>query len=96
MIQQYTISITELETQTTEMFNATEEAIVISDQHPFYRYIYSVAAETIVGQGPFSVARMVHLPEAGKRELVSMWCDCGHCLFMDIDYSAWRLAFLLN
>lgn len=68
MIQQYAISITELETQTAEMFSTMGEAIVISSRHPFYRYSYSVAAETIIGQGPFSVASMVHLPEAGKRE----------------------------
>lgn len=64
LVQRYIISITELETRTTQLYNSTEANIVISGQHPFYRYSYIIAAETI-GRGPYSVASMVHMPEAG-------------------------------
>lgn len=65
LIVRYIINITELETRTTELYNATDESIVIGGRHPFYRYSYAVTAET-VGQGPYSVARITHMPEAGK------------------------------
>ena len=64
VIQRYTISITEMETRTTEVFNTTGESIVISGRHPFYRYSYIIAAETI-GRGPYSVASLIRMPEAG-------------------------------
>ena len=64
LIQRYIISVTELETRTTELFNTTVESISITGRHPFYRYSYIVAAVTI-GRGPYSVASIIHLPEAG-------------------------------
>lgn len=64
LIQRYVVSITELETGTTQLYNSTQGSIVIGGRHPFYRYSYIVAAETI-GRGPYSVASMTHMPEAG-------------------------------
>ena len=64
IIQYYIISIMELETTTTELFNTTEENITVTGQHPFYRYSCTVAAVTIA-EGPYSVPSTVHLPEAG-------------------------------
>lgn len=64
LIQHYIISVTELDTRTMEMFNTTEQSITITGRHPFYRYSYIVAAVTI-GRGPYSVASIIHLPEAG-------------------------------
>lgn len=64
LIQRYTISVTELETGALEQFNTTAESFVVSGRHPFYRYSYVVAAETI-GLGPYSVASVIHMPEAG-------------------------------
>ena len=75
LLQRYIISTTELETGTTAFYNSTTESIVIGGRHPFYRYSYIIAAETI-GRGPYSVASMTHMPEAGMHDctLVSSLC----------------------
>lgn len=65
-IQQYIISITDLETGMTQLVNTTEQITIVSDLHPFYRYSYTVAAETAVGRGPYSVVSLIHMPEAGS------------------------------
>lgn len=65
MIQRYEISITELETRTSQQFSTTDESIVIPNRHPYYRYSYIVAAVT-TGQGPYSAATLIRMPEAGK------------------------------
>lgn len=71
----YSIRITELETRTSEQLSSTEESINITNRHPYYRYSYIVAAVT-VGQGPYSAATLIHMPEAGKeRELGTQTMD---------------------
>lgn len=65
LIQRYSLSITELETGTSEQFSTREESIAINDRHPYYRYGYVVAAVT-TGQGPYSVATLIRMPEAGR------------------------------
>lgn len=70
LIQRYSISVTELETGTSEEFSTVEESIAITNRHPYYRYSYQVAAVTI-RQGPYSVATLIRMPEAGKeRKLI--------------------------
>ena len=85
LIQHYIISVTELDTRNTELLNTTEEMISIPDRHPFYRYSYIVAAVTI-GQGPFSVASIIHMPEGGTHWILmaskqSGWSDFGLTIF---------------
>ena len=69
LIQRYIVSVTELDSRTTELFNSTVERISITGRLPFRRYSYTVAAVTI-GQGPFSVASIIHLPQAGMYTIV--------------------------
>ena len=69
MVQAYSISITEIETGESQMFSTANESIVIPNRHPYYRYRYLVAAVT-TGQGPFSVATLIRMPEAGMYMMV--------------------------
>ena len=65
IIRNYVVNLTELETGTAEQYIISSELnITIPSRHPFYRYRYSVAAETI-SLGPYSDPQVVHLPEAG-------------------------------
>ena len=49
----------------SQLLSTIEETILVSNLHPYYRYGYRVAAVTI-GQGVFSVASFVRMPEAGN------------------------------
>lgn len=65
IIRNYVVNLTELETGTVEQYIIFPELnITITSRHPFYRYRYAVAAETI-SLGPYSDPQVVHLPEAG-------------------------------
>ena len=64
IIRNYVVNLTELETGTVEQYFASDLNITITFRHPFYRYRYTVAAETI-SLGPYSDPRVIHLPEAG-------------------------------
>ena len=87
LIQRYQISITGLETRTSEQFSTTEESIVIANRHPYYRYSYMVAAVT-TGQGPYSTATLVRMPEAGKCTLA--W----HLVSSMLDFLSLQLQLL--
>ncbi len=65
MILRYSINITEQETRTVTTLETTNQSIVITERHPYYRYGYIVSAVTI-GPGPYSVASIIRMPEAGK------------------------------
>ena len=65
VVRRYTVNVTELETGRVERFFTTELNITLESRHPFYRYRYVVAAET-VGLGPFSDPNVIHMPEAGE------------------------------
>ena len=65
IIRRYVINITELNSGTDfQLENATTE-ITVQNLHPFYRYSYSVAAET-VALGPFTPGSIIEMPEDGK------------------------------
>ena len=49
----------------SQLLSTIEETILVLNLHPYYRYGYRVAAVTI-GQGVFSVATFVRMPEAGN------------------------------
>lgn len=66
IIIKYTINITELETNLPFDFiigNTTR--LTVPGLHPFYRYSYTVAAETVIGLGPDSTTRVFQMPEDG-------------------------------
>ena len=65
IIRRYVINITELNSGNDfQLENATTE-ITVQNLHPFYRYSYSVAAET-VALGPFTPGSIFEMPEDGK------------------------------
>lgn len=61
----YNITVTSTSTQEIfTVFSVTNNTIV-SSLSPFTTYTYSVAAMTIAGIGPYSVARVIRTDEAG-------------------------------
>ena len=64
IVRNYTINITELESGRMEQFITEELNITVESRHPFYRYRYIIAAET-VSLGPFTDPNVIHMPEAG-------------------------------
>lgn len=65
VVRRYTVNVTELETGRVEQYFTTELNVIVESRHPFYRYRYVLAAET-VGLGPFSDPSIIHMPEAGR------------------------------
>ena len=66
LILRYNIRVNELDTGTPLQFFSTDLNISVGNLHPHYRYSYTVAAETVQGVGPFSVARTIQMPQAGN------------------------------
>lgn len=65
VIEQYHITITVTETGEMLKHLSTYNSTVIGQLHPFYTYMFSVAAET-VAVGPYSSQISLKMPEAGK------------------------------
>ena len=65
IIRRYVINITELNSGNEYQLENSSTEITIQDLHPFYRYSYSVAAET-VALGPSTSASIIEMPEDGK------------------------------
>ena len=66
IIRKYVVNITELETGAVFHLVTEELNVTVHPLHPFYAYNCIVAAETIIGQGPFTSALRVEMPEDGK------------------------------
>ena len=64
IIRRYIINITELNSGNEYQLENASTEITVLDLHPFYRYSYSVAAET-VALGPFTPASIIEMPEDG-------------------------------
>ena len=64
-IQFYTVNISALESGETFEATTTTMTLVLTSLRPYYTYSYIVAASTVVGQGPFSSAFMIRMPEDG-------------------------------
>ena len=71
VIRQYVVNVTDLATKEQHIFTTMEMSMRVEMLHPFYSYLCSVAAETSVGQGPYST-RIVHLPADSKLRVPSM------------------------
>ena len=67
IIIKYTINITELETDMPLDFVIGNTTTLTVSVHPYYRYSYIVAAQTVIGQGPYSTPPQVfRMPEDGR------------------------------
>ena len=68
VITSYTVQLTEQPTNTTftHQRSGSHTEILISGLHPYYDYSCSIAAETSVGLGPFSVSFIVTTNQDGK------------------------------
>jgi len=65
----FEINVTEIESQSTFTLQVKEEKHLISFLHPYYSYMFAIAAVTI-GKGPFSSSITVETPEDGKQKLI--------------------------
>ena len=65
IIRRYVINITELDSGNEYQLENVTTEITVQNLHPFYRYSYSVAAET-VALGPFTPGSIIEMPEDGK------------------------------
>ena len=66
MIILYDIRVTEVETLLEANFTSSATSLTLQSLHPAYTYQCTVAANTVVGQGPFSAVFAVTVNEDGK------------------------------
>ena len=88
IIRRYVLRLSEIETGRQEQFFTNNTTITISNRHPFYYYSCIISAETI-GQGPFSKAVIILMPEAGTLR------SSSHCFLMCILRTS-RISFVLE
>ena len=65
-IVQYHVTVTETDTSTESKLNVTSASLTVTSLHPYYVYTISVAAETVVGIGPYSDGVNVTTDEDGR------------------------------
>ena len=85
IIRRYVINITELNSGNEYQLENASTEITVQDLHPFYRYSYSVAAETVT-LGPFTPGSIIEMPEDG------MWMNLYHVEGMHINYIVFSLT----
>jgi len=73
IIQEYRVNITEVETEQTFHYTTSTLNLIINNLHPFYTYLWTVAAVT-VNEGPYSSPESVTTLEDGELLL------SAHCL----------------
>ena len=64
--------------------HVVESAPLVLQTLPYTTYMVSVAAETVVGQGPFSTEQIVVTPEDGKSTTNLFWNLLWVCVGGDI------------
>ena len=64
-IQSYNVRVIGVHSRENYSIAISSTEIFINNLHPFYSYMFSVAAETI-SQGPFSEAVTIAMPTSGK------------------------------
>ena len=81
IILYYEVQVIENETDILWTFFAVNKDINIASLHPYYNYIGTVAAHTIVGIGPFSAAVSVQTDQAGLfiQYIETEFLDCCLC-----------------
>lgn len=55
----YFINYTEQDTGHSFQLISNTTSLTVTDRHPYYRYSFMIAAETVVGRGPLSQAHLV-------------------------------------
>ena len=65
IIQYYIVIVTEQETGMVFQYTPVDDSIMISSLHPYYTYVVTVAAVTVIGSGPANVLT-IEMPEDGK------------------------------
>ena len=87
IIRRYVINITELNSGNEYQLENASTEITVQDLHPFYRYSYSVAAET-VALGPFTPSSIIEMPEDGMfimlKVCILLCCLLSHCSTFNI------------
>ena len=65
IIQNYVLIVNEQQTGMTSQYTPVDSHITIFSLHPYYTYVITVAAVTVVGTGPTNVLT-IEMPEDGK------------------------------
>ena len=62
----YAINVTEVETgEELQQLNSITASLTLSSLRPYYTYSFVIAASTVIGEGPFSEAFTIRMPEDG-------------------------------
>ena len=85
----YTLTLLEVPTNTTFIYQQEghHTEIVITSLHPYYSYECSIAAETIVGRGPFSIPFTIQTREDGRfDERLNIELLIMYCMFISLQF----------
>ena len=67
LIVDYSVNISEVDTGSSfQLVSGGLTNIVVPGLHPYYTYVFVIAASTIVGRGPYSTSNSIQLPEDGE------------------------------
>ncbi len=66
IISQYSVRYTSVYYSTERLMNTTDTSVVLMDLEEFEEYEVSIAAATVEGVGPYSMAILVTTAQAGK------------------------------
>ena len=81
----YTLTVTELETNTTRVVsqNGRHIELVLGSLHPYYRYECQIAAETAAGRGPYGDAIVTRtLSDGMSNSLHSMYINKAYTIVL--------------
>ena len=67
LITGYSINVTNSDTGVSMLLSSTGNSITVGQLSPYTSYLCSVAAQTIVGQGPYTSPITVTTDEDGKK-----------------------------
>ena len=65
-ITSYTVNVSVVESEEMLQFIALSTDLELSSLRPYHTYLYIIAASTVAGEGPFSMAVIITMPEDGK------------------------------
>ena len=62
----YTINVSVVESEEMFQFISESTELELSALRPYHTYMYTVAASTVAGEGPFSIVVTIRMPEDRK------------------------------
>ena len=62
----YTINVSVVESEEMFQFISESTELELSALRPYHTYMYTIAASTVAGEGPFSVVVTIRMPEDCK------------------------------